>query len=712
MKQRFKILLMLLFVVSTAIAQRPTKFGGGIRLYNATEVTDFGTFNGIPLVRSSDGLINNWIHSDSLVTQSQLTNGLNLFSEWSTYTGTRSNDLKLTIGDFDNSGQGTNIFVDDESGFITLKAPGTIRFRGSDYEFRDFNNDLKSTFVFPSFTQSNTVTWQDKSGTVAFLDDLLKDNGVVYYDNNTSGNKGVNFTVGYGNGTITFTNGSNLLVGNGTNFTNGSEPLELGYTWEAYVLVPNQGIKKVTMNNITTSTDAELFQIFGGVNFDVLEGTTWNYPTQEYIYYTTAPSRVEAYSFDFGVDNEINGYYNYGSGASNVINGNQNIYNGNNNVFTNSHFNIFSGASTLNNSSNNIISQGSGTLTNISRSIISGNNTLISDNGSSANFLLISGSNNTFIPNPPNPVTRVRVFGVNNKFGYGDSSLMGDGLTQNTAYETIIGRYNTTYTSINPGAWSPGTIGDRLFTLANGGDDLNRSDAFTVLRNAQFGIDIDNFETNTTGEKLQVNGLIKSDVTNAQITQPKHVITKEYFDANSGSGGATNLTYTPSPTNGTIASSTGTDAVINLADATNAGLMKANFYDEGSYTPTLDAQYTVSNTSSKYIRVGNKVSLTFNVNGISGNVTDGSPFTITLPSSLPIDTSSFSINAEINDFNTGSGGSSITLSNLGVTNSGGLSLVFYDNTNGLSGTSALNNLNFNSGFIRITLTYNTIVYTP
>ena len=38
--------------------------------------------------------------------------------------------------------------------------------------------------------------------------------------------------------------------------------------------------------------------------------------------------------------------------------------------------------------------------------------------------------------------------------------------------------------------------------------------------------------------------------------------------------GATNLGYTPSPTNGTVTSSTGSSATLSLADATNAGLLK------------------------------------------------------------------------------------------------------------------------------------------
>jgi len=41
------------------------------------------------------------------------------------------------------------------------------------------------------------------------------------------------------------------------------------------------------------------------------------------------------------------------------------------------------------------------------------------------------------------------------------------------------------------------------------------------------------------------------------------------------SGGDTNLEYTPSPTNGIVTSSTGTDATIPLADGTNAGLLTA-----------------------------------------------------------------------------------------------------------------------------------------
>ena len=74
-------------------------------------------------------------------------------------------------------------------------------------------------------------------------------------------------------------------------------------------------------------------------------------------------------------------------------------------------------------------------------------------------------------------------------------------------------------------------------------------------------------------------------------------------------GGATNLGYTASPTDGTVTSDTGTDATLPLADGTNAGLLKP-------------AKYTVlentTNTNS-----GNETAATIGaiVNGATGYTT-------------------------------------------------------------------------------------------
>ena len=50
------------------------------------------------------------------------------------------------------------------------------------------------------------------------------------------------------------------------------------------------------------------------------------------------------------------------------------------------------------------------------------------------------------------------------------------------------------------------------------------------------------------------------------------------FSAIGGGGGVTNLGYTASPTDGTVTSSTGTDATLPLADGTNAGLLKPSHF--------------------------------------------------------------------------------------------------------------------------------------
>lgn len=67
-----------------------------------------------------------------------------------------------------------------------------------------------------------------------------------------------------------------------------------------------------------------------------------------------------------------------------------------------------------------------------------------------------------------------------------------------------------------------------------------------------------------------------------------------------GSGGATNLSYTASPTNGTVTSDTGSDATIPLADNINAGLLEPSKYTvlentSGTNTGDQDLQSVLDN---------------------------------------------------------------------------------------------------------------------
>ncbi|MGV4484168.1 hypothetical protein ACQ1QY_11705, partial [Ornithobacterium rhinotracheale] len=71
-----------------------------------------------------------------------------------------------------------------------------------------------------------------------------------------------------------------------------------------------------------------------------------------------------------------------------------------------------------------------------------------------------------------------------------------------------MGYLNTDETNPKPNSFAKSDK-NRLMVLGNGIRDT-KSDAFTVLRNGQVGVNISNFETNDNDAKLQVNGSILS----------------------------------------------------------------------------------------------------------------------------------------------------------------------------------------------------------
>ena len=79
------------------------------------------------------------------------------------------------------------------------------------------------------------------------------------------------------------------------------------------------------------------------------------------------------------------------------------------------------------------------------------------------------------------------------------------------------------------------------------------------------------------------------------------------FKINGGGGGLTNLAYTPSPTNGTITSDTGTDATIPLADGTNAGLFAPSEKTKLTNIAENANNYTHPNHSGDVTSVGDGV---------------------------------------------------------------------------------------------------------
>lgn len=171
--------------------------------------------------------------------------------------------------------------------------------------------------------------------------------------------------------------------------------------------------------------------------------------------------------------------------------------------------------------------------------------------------------------------------------------------------ETTLGSTNTNYTPLSTTAWNDS---DRLVSIGNGSDYNVYSDAFTILKNAQVGIDIDNFEANTTGEKFQVNGTGKfsgtlkigaytlpaTDGVAGQVlkTSGSGIVTWQNDSGGSGStdyisnvsvtGNTMNFTGTGSAFNGSVTLPTGS-GVGNLQQVTDIGYVTTNPIESGSY---------------------------------------------------------------------------------------------------------------------------------
>lgn len=73
--------------------------------------------------------------------------------------------------------------------------------------------------------------------------------------------------------------------------------------------------------------------------------------------------------------------------------------------------------------------------------------------------------------------------------------------------EIAVGTFATTYTPADVDFFN---AADRIFVVGYGQSTGSRADALTILKNGNMGVDINNFEANDTGEKLQVNGKIKA----------------------------------------------------------------------------------------------------------------------------------------------------------------------------------------------------------
>ena len=128
---------------------------------------------------------------------------------------------------------------------------------------------------------------------------------------------------------------------------------------------------------------------------------------------------------------------------------------------------------------------------------------------------------------------------------------------------------------------------------------------------------VEKLSVNQQGE-LTATKLIKQGGTSSQFLMADGSVS-------TSSGGTTNLSYTASPTNGVVNSSTGTGATITLADATNAGLLKpAKFtvLENTSGTNTGDQDLSGLVVKNAAITGATKTKITYDSKGLVTAGTD------------------------------------------------------------------------------------------
>ncbi|MGG6229639.1 hypothetical protein [Tenacibaculum sp. SDUM215027] len=236
-----------------------------------------------------------------------------------------------------------------------------------------------------------------------------------------------------------------------------------------------------------------------------------------------------------------------------------------------------------------------------------------------------------------------------------------------------------------------------LARLVSGTVDANGLATFTRDDNSTFTVDLSNLKDSIPQYQAGTNITID----NTDPLQP-------VINATGGSGGATNLSY--DATTRTLASSTGTDAIIPTVTSTNAGLQKPDFYKEDSFTPSLvddggGATYSVGTTMANYTRTGNIVNFYISFENIT---TSGTPTGTLKVTGLPENqvfggTSNFIIKVLKNSDISSSNLDRAVMDWFGFTE-----IALYNYTDALS----IPLVTFTGGDFRISGSYKTNVYTP
>ncbi|WP_299132944.1 hypothetical protein [uncultured Tenacibaculum sp.] len=158
--------------------------------------------------------------------------------------------------------------------------------------------------------------------------------------------------------------------------------------------------------------------------------------------------------------------------------------------------------------------------------------------------------------------------------------------------------------------------------MSSGFEFKQKNDQRITLRTPQNYTGYHNIEIPAKQGTLAITSDIPQIQAGTNITIDNTNPQSPIINAVGASSSQTNLSYNSSTR--TVESSTGNNVVLPLADATNAGLMKPGFYEEGTWVPVL---YNGSNTAltgsvqtpaCEYVRIGNLVHFNIWVTEITG----------------------------------------------------------------------------------------------
>lgn len=235
---------------------------------------------------------------------------------------------------------------------------------------------------------------------------------------------------------------------------------------------------------------------------------------------------------------------------------------------------IYSTAIGVSNSSSGFgsISMGEGTVSSSNSSTAMGYSTTASGRWSTAMGFIAQATNDVAISAGRYTLASGRY-----------TVAMGEYTSALSGYEMVVGRYNTTYSPVSTTGWSSG---DRLFVIANGTGSATRSNALTVLKNGNIGV---NTATPTTRFHVEHpnsggNGLSISNLSNTAYRWTLYVASSDqslrlYYDGvQKGSFNSSTGAY-----------STSSDRVLKknivksspvLAKVLNLGVVEYNFLDQ------------------------------------------------------------------------------------------------------------------------------------